>query len=271
MRLPNDKEAFYLYYLTAAESGIEAEGVETENMGSLYAHRYADFVALLGVVAIDDFCGPDAERRLADLGWVAGRALQHERVIEEGFRRGPLLPARFGTLFSSLDAVERFIENNQEALAAFLDSVRGHEEWGIKALFERSEGQKWLSARCSSEVGDASSSPGLRYLQQRSSLAAAQKQLQRWLNDTCESVARSLEPYAADLRQRRIIDAASPDDSRELVLNLAALIARDRRADLAALIERINVEHNGQGLSFVLNGPWPPYSFCPPLASPSPP
>jgi len=271
MTVPKENAALYLFYLTDTESRDDAERFEIKDEASLFAHRYAGFVALLATVAIDDFCGPEAERRLGDLGWVAERALRHERVIEEGFRRGPVLPARFGTLFSSLEALERFIENNRQTLSGFLDSVRGQEEWGIKALFERSAATKWLSAQCGVARGDASTSPGLRYLQQRSSQAAAEKQLQRWLLESCESVAHSLELYATDLRQRKILDGASPDDSRELVLNLAALVARDRWADLVGLIDRINAEHAERGLSFVLNGPWPPYSFYPPLAMPSPP
>lgn len=264
-------EALYLFYLTDTENRDDTEHFEIEDRASLLVHSYAGFVALLGMVSIDDFCGPEAERRLADLGWVAERALRHGRVIEEGFRRGPVLPARFGTLFSSVEALERFIKANHGVLSSFLDSVRGQEEWGIKALFERAAGKKWMSAQCGEVRGDASTSPGLRYLRQRSSQAAAEKQLQHWLLESCESVARSLEPCTTDLRQRKILDSASPDDSRELVLNLAALVARDRWADLAGLIDRINLEHAERGLSLVLSGPWPPYSFCPSLAVPSPP
>jgi hypothetical protein len=76
-----------------------------------------------------------------------------------------------------------------------------------------------------------------------------------------------LSKYAIDLCERRILDAAV-GDSRELVLNLAALIPSERREDLIAHIENFNVERAEQGLGLMLNGPWPPYSFCPPLVTP---
>ncbi len=115
MMAPAENQALYLFYLTAAESAADTEAITAadiavksaalaqtavvDDRAPTFAHRHSGLAALLGVVAVDEFCGPEAERKLADLGWVGERALRHERVIEEGFRRGPVLPARFGTLF----------------------------------------------------------------------------------------------------------------------------------------------------------------------------
>ncbi|HYB90212.1 MAG TPA: GvpL/GvpF family gas vesicle protein [Candidatus Binataceae bacterium] len=264
-----EDEALYLYYLTAPEYFGALEVRRVDGADRLLAHRHADLVALLGIVAIDEFCGPEAERRLSDLGWVSQRALRHERVIEDGFRRGPVLPAGFGTLFSSIEAVERFIEQNRRTAVDFLGAVRGQEEWGIKALLERPAAKKWLSTQmASAAVEEIPASPGLRYVQARRAEAMAEKQLARWLLESCEAIALSLDEFATDRRQRKILDTAVAGDARELVLNLATLVPHDRLGALVSHIERVNAERSAQGLSFVLNGPWPPYSFCPPLAAP---
>ena len=269
MITPGDNEALYLFYVTKAGFFGAVEGPDINRVDSLLVHHYGDFVCVLGIVSIDDFCGPEAERNLNDLGWVGERALRHQRVIEQGFRRGSVLPTRFGTLFSSIPALERFIEANRLTIDDYLDRVQDREEWGIKALLERSTAHKWLCAQMGAGASSgAPASPGLRYIQQRQSEAAAEKQLQHWLLGACESIARSLDDCASDHRQRTILDAAIPDDSRELVLNLAALIPRERREGFIAHIEHSNAERAEQGLSFVLNGPWPPYSFYPPLVTP---
>ncbi len=39
-----------------------------------------------------------------DPAWIVPRAMQHERVIEAIMARSPVLPVRFGALFSSLGA-----------------------------------------------------------------------------------------------------------------------------------------------------------------------
>jgi gas vesicle protein GvpL/GvpF len=264
---PRQNEALYLYYVTGSQFAADIDG-QSINDTPLSAHRWANFVSMLCVVPLADFCGPEAEDNLGDVAWVGERALRHQRVIEQGFRRGPVMPARFGTLFSSLSALEQFLDVNQQTISDFLEHVQGHEEWGVKVLLERSIAGKWLSAQLvASASGQAATPPGLRYIQQRRGEAAAEKQLQRWLPETCEALTGSLSKYAIDLCERRILDAAV-GDSRELVLNLAALIPHERREDLIAHIENFNVERAEQGLGLMLNGPWPPYSFCPPLVTP---
>lgn len=269
MRTIAANEALYLFYLTGCEARAESSDGAFDAADYPFAHRCGRIVAVTGVVAIDDFCGPQAEQRLGDLGWVSERALRHERVIERGFRRGPVLPARFGTLFSSLDALERFIKLHQQTIVDFLDAVTGHEEWGIKALLERATArQSLLDEFAGAVAGPAPAPPGLRYLHERRAEAAAEKELHRWLLSSCESVARSLDEYAADRRQRNIVDPSIAGDPRELVLNLAALVPQDKVRAMLLHVESVNAQYIGHGLTFVLNGPWPPYNFCPPLAEP---
>jgi len=260
-------EALYLYYVTGSQFVGEIDGPGI-NDAALSAHRSADFVSMLGSVRLDDFCGLAAEANLGDVAWIAERALRHQRVIEQGFSRGPVMPARFGTLFSSLLSLDRFLNLNQQTISGFLEHVKGHEEWGVKVLLERSIAGKWLGAQlAASASGQVGTAPGLRYIQQRRAEAAAVKQLQRWLPEACESIAGALNKYAIELRERRILDAAV-GDSRELVLNLAALIPHERREKLIAHVEDFNLKRAEQGLGLMLNGPWPAYSFCPPLVTP---
>lgn len=260
-------QALYLFYVTGAEFAGDGQAVEINPPLSLFAHRYANLVSVLGIVPIAEFCGAEAERNLGELKWVGERAMRHQRVIEQGFARGPILPARFGTLFSSIPALERFIEMNRHPIGGFLKRVQGHEEWGVKALLKRAAAKEWLRSQLAPAGEDALVSPGLRYIQQRRAEAAADKQLQRWLGEACESIAESLDQYAIERRQGRILDAGL-EDSGELVLNLAALIPHGRREELIAHLANINAERAEQGLSFIPNGPWPPYSFCPPLVTP---
>ena len=57
-----------------------------------------------GQIRREEFAGPEAELNLQQLSWVGPRALRHEAVIEEVMASSPVLPARFGTLFSSAEA-----------------------------------------------------------------------------------------------------------------------------------------------------------------------
>jgi gas vesicle protein GvpL/GvpF len=264
------KRAIYLFCLAGSDSLGDLRGSGLDDTHPLFALRCGGITAISSAVPVDDFCGPEAERKLRDPEWVGERAMRHGRAVETAFRYGPVLPARFGTLFSSPEALGRFVETNRQTIAGFLDAVCGHEEWGIKALLERSTAKKWLGTRMATAAADGGPaiSPGLRYLRERRAQAAAEKDLNRWLAASCDSVARDLRQPVSDWRQRKILDVRVPGDPRATVLNFAVLIRRDRVEDLLLRAAALNAERAAQGLSFTLTGPWPPYSFCPSLEMP---
>ena len=261
-----DKKVLYLFCLANAGGFGDVRGAGLDEAEPLFARTRGAVTAILSEVRVRDFCGPAGERNLEDPAWVSERAVRHERAVEQAFRHGPVLPARFGTLFSSSAVLERFLETNQRAIVGFLESVRGHEEWGIKALVERDTARRWLSAQMAKVAADDHPlSPGLRYVREKRAQAAAEKELHRWVADCCDIAALEMREYATDSRQRKILDDRIAGDSRETLLNLAALVRRDRAQDLMARAQEVNAARAAQGLSFVLTGPWPPYSFCPPL------
>ena len=234
---------------------------------SQFLHQHGGIYALAMRVALDEFCGGEAKRRLEDPAWVTPRAIEHGRVIAEAFRCAPVLPVRFATLFSSEHALDEFIARNAAAIGRFLEDAREREEWGIKAMVDRRRLKRCLVAASLREPTD-SISPGLRYIRERRAEQSAERELNGWLEQACESTAATISEHAVAIRRRAILDAAPQADGRETILNLAAFVARSRVDDLRRCVEEINAQREPQGLSFALTGPWPPYSFCPPLDAP---
>ncbi len=235
--------------------------------GRLFVHQLGDLYAIAKWVWLEEFCGPDAERRLNDPVWVTPRAIDHGRVIAEIFRHTPVLPVPFGTLFSSDKALEDFLERNADPIKGFFEYAADCEEWGIKALLDRETLKRSLIDSIT-EAESAAVSPGLRYLRQRRAEQMAEQQSSVWLKENLRAVADALDQCATRSCQRRILEDSKQPDGREEVLNLAALLTRDRAAEFCRRIEVINHERADDGLSFALTGPWPPYSFCPALDSP---
>lgn len=238
-----------------------------DELNRLFLHRYRDLFAVAKWVSLQEFCGLEAQQRLEDPAWVTPRAIEHGRVIADVFRNSPVLPVPFGTLFSSSEALEQFLEQNAPLIRNFFEYAGGCEEWGVKALLDRDRLKRSLVSSIAEEESGADS-PGLRYLRNRRAEQLADKRLSSWLELNFELVAAALGEYATELRQRRILDDSKQPDGREAVLNLAALITRDRVTKLQQRIEAINLERTDLGLSFALTGPWPPYSFCPALGEP---
>ena len=68
------------------------------------------------------------------LTWLGPRVCRHEYVIEHIMSQAPVLPARFATLFSSLDSLEQFLVEHRVAIAGFFTELGEKQEWAVKGL-----------------------------------------------------------------------------------------------------------------------------------------
>jgi hypothetical protein len=89
------------------------------------------------------FRGEEAEARLRDLSWLGPRACRHEAVIEEAMRHGPVLPARFATLFASADSLRGFVLRHRSAIAGFFSEIGDQQEWAVKGLLVRARRERY--------------------------------------------------------------------------------------------------------------------------------
>lgn len=263
----HENRALYLYCVGNAADLSEVSGDGIDHRFAPYALADDGLVAVVSEVSMADFCGSEADRRLEDLQWMSERAVRHERIVDAALARGPVLPVRFGTLFSGAEVLRRFLEINRDAIRGFLELARGHEEWGIKGFLDRGAAAKWLAASAPAQE-NTPISPGLSYLRERRAQAAAQSELHRWVADSCAAAVESMREFGDEWRSRKVIDSAAGDGSPQAVLNAAVLLRRGRSKDFLACVDGINAEREAQGLSFMATGPWPLYSFCPQLRTP---
>jgi len=228
---------------------------------------FGDILAVFGRISLEEFCGPLAESRMQDLSWVGPRACRHEEVIDHVMRHSPVLPARFGTIFSSPESLEGLVKMHHDAISRFLDQVADKEEWAVKGHMDRAKAKEELLPVILAREGGAlaSLSPGVRYFQEQRIRAGAEKELNLWLKEICKRVANDLSRFAADLYERKVLSREATGMDGDMVLNWAFLVPRSAATDFRTRIERANTDHAQQGLAFQLSGPWPPYSFCPSL------
>jgi hypothetical protein len=261
------RDAVYLYCLGRSGLLPDLEGIGVDGNNPLFLHSFQGLGAVLSTVPLAEFCGAAAEERLQDLTWVGPRACRHEEVVEQAARYSPLLPARFGTIFSSLDGVEALLKTHHDPILKFLDQVTDKEEWSVKGLLDRAKVKEQLfSAQRANEADRlASLSPGMRYFQEQHIRSKVEKELNGWLKGVCQEVSAHLGRHAAVSCERKVLSREVTGMDRDMVLNWAFLVPRKAVADFRTRIEQANAEHDRQGLVFQLSGPWPPYSFCPAL------
>jgi len=262
-------KALYVFCFAFADlvGEVEGTGVDSQHPLSVF-RRFPDLCAVLSEVALKDFCGPAAELQMQQLAWVGPRALRHEAVVEQVMRHSPVLPVRFGTLFSSQERLAEFLDIHRQTIAKFLAQVADQEEWSVKGLLDRTQaGQALTSARLAAQQGQlATLPPGTRYVQEQRIRSAAEKELSLWLNETCHQLASDLQTQASDFRECPLVPRQPPESGTEVVLHWALLLPRGATAALRLLIDRVNAKHATSGLVFEVSGPWPPYRFVPPLS-----
>jgi hypothetical protein len=272
--------AFYVYGFTQAGLAPEAAGAAMTDGGvsaslvsvgmdephAPFFRRSGRVAAVLSRVSQTEFCGPTGEKNLQDLAWLAPRACRHEAVLEQVMRLGAVLPARFGTLFSSTASLESFMRRHEAAIGRFLERVGGQEEWAVKGFLNQARAEEeWLARRRSEEPCRSGSPPGVAYLQEQSLRIQARQELDDRLAEACGHLLDELKLLASEIVPRRILARETPEPAREMVLNWALLLPAAAVADFRGRLQGAKAEQDPSGLALEVSGPWPPYSFCPVL------
>lgn len=270
--LGDQGEAIYLYCLARFNTASPQSSVSRRDLEAIplpdgerppMLIPFRDVVAVVSTVNLDAFCGSAAEARMQDLAWVAPRACLHETVVETIMRTSPVVPARFGTLFSSRQRLIAWLTARHVAIAQALDRFEDHEEWAVKGRLNTRAAEAALIAATVAR-NPAPASPGARYLEERRVRAGVSQDLTAWLQSLCEQSVRQLRAHAAACRERTV-GSGAPDRGWMPVLNWAFLVPRGRLDDFRVCVQQITAVHAEHGFALDCLGPWPPYSFSPAL------
>ena len=233
--------ACYLYCLTSGVGGEAAAASGVDERHPVLVLDCGGIGAIYSEVELDEFVGPAAEARLQDLTWLGPRVCRHEAVIEQAMSRAAVLPARFATLFTSLESLE----------------------WAVKGLLDRSTALEGALRKLSQPAAEEDRSPGARYFEQKRIKAQAEREFNQRLKEHCRQTASALSAAAGGFRERK---AMPPEGGAEAVLNWAFLLAPAEIAEFRAALERLQGDVVFPGLRLALTGPWPPFSFVPDLS-----
>ena len=262
-------QGHYLYCLARLSRlpPLPLEGKGVDGQSPLEVAIFQDLAAVWSPVPLEDFCGPEAEARLRDLTWIGPRVIRHQEVVAGVMRHSPVLPARFGTIFSSMANLEKVLQRHSDTIAGFLTRLTDQEEWAVKGLLDRPGAkEKLFSLKLAREAASLEAlSPGKRYFEEQRLRAACDQELPRWVQEVCREVWTRLRDYAAEARERRLLSREATGSDKDMVWNWALLMPRQAVGGFQALIQDVNAQYAECGLVVECTGPWPPYSFCPAL------
>lgn len=176
----------------------------------------------------------------------------HNRVVGRVLAETTPLPFRFGTLVTPV-RLERYVDDNREALLAALARVRGCVEMSVKIMWEteavRREVETRVEARPSATAG-----PGAAYLASKRRAMAGSEALRA----KADEIATWLAGVVGDAARETRVEVAP---ERELVVRAAHLVERVRVGEYRERLRAARVDERGRELRFLTSGAWPPYSF----------
>lgn len=262
--MSSDTKALYLYALSGSsvKSHLDIDALPAL-MGPIHAEQCHEFIAVFS--SIPDIPAWQDEIDKASVDWVTSRAVHHARVIEHLWRRGPVYPARFGTLFSSHSALAERLAPHRSALTAFLANTAGLGEWDIKLFFDPEDFQaRWIDRQLGRESLNLAALPaGIRYLAEQRLRREASQTITQELVKHCQALANELVAIEDGIRERPL--PAEQDPKHRPLAHWAVLQPLSEETQMQERLATAAETQAACGISLQWSGPWPPYTFRPVL------
>jgi hypothetical protein len=257
----------YLFCLTPAVPRPEIAGTGIDGEHPLFVEIIGDVATVLAEVHLEDFTGPEAQQKMEDLAWIGPRALHHEEVVLSAMEQGPVLPVRFGTVFSSLAAAAEPLRQRQDVLMKFFQDTIDKKEWTLKGYVDRPQARaRMTAARLAAEKEQlAGLSPGKRYFSEQKIKGAVDKDVAIWLKEMERDILRVAREASVGFSECRLHSRDVTGRNEEMFFHGALLVPDGSATNLQGITNEWNTRHEVQGLQIELSGPWPPYHFAPAL------
>ncbi len=257
----------YLFCLTPASPLPEIAGMGIDGEHPLFVEVVGEVAAVLAEVHVKDFSGPESKEKMEDLTWVAPRALFHEEVVMAALEQGPVLPVRFGTVFSSLAAAAEPLRRRQDVLKKFFRDTAGNQEWTLKGYVNLPQARaRMTAARLAAEQEHlAGLSPGKRYFSEKKIEEEGNKAMRSWLKGIGKEIGKLARETSVEFSECRLQSREVTGRGEEMIFHGALLVPDGSVAILERMTDEWNKHHESQCLQIELSGPWPPYHFAPAL------
>lgn len=228
--------------------------------------------AFEGIEAIVSAMNPDdlaemREKAREDIHWIREKAVAHQRVVMEAMGLSqPVVPIRFGMIFSADERLATAIATWKPALIAAFERIRAKQEWGVKLFlpdtgkFEnRVREQSDVLRRKSAEI--AALPAGKAYFMEEELKREIEDECARRLAAEARRAYEMLESASAEATLVKCLDAKLTGRRERMALNAACLVAGDHLPEFDTAIEELREAVATQGLLLERSGPWPAYHF----------
>lgn len=183
------------------------------------------------------------QSNMENLEWLALHSVRHQQAVAEIFSGHPIIPARFGTIFSAEPALLKDVQTRKGSLEKVFAKVSGAEEWGVKVFAEQAPATPMPQQVRSGKDYLKLKSANLKKTPERD--ASGLKEFQT-----------ALEKIALDSAPSGKVSGTQPN----LLWQATFLVPQKRRKSWDEALQAF-VKKWVRKRRIEVNGPWPPYSF----------
>jgi hypothetical protein len=249
--------ATYIYAVTAGSSAGELKGAMGIGQGELRFLDADGMSCLVSTVDLSEFGEEGLRKNLENMTWLERTARAHDDVVRAVATVTPTLPLRLATVCVDDESARRRVNDFGVAAREALARVAGHDELGVKL---------YAVARASAAAPvDTTAASGASFLRQRRQQLQEQGRSADRVLRLTEEIFGNLCGIATDARRHRPHDRRLTGDERPMVLNAAFLVERGEQDSFRSAVGVL--ADAASGVSAVVTGPWPPYSFVPETTS----
>ena len=236
--------------------------------GKVFHVPYKDIEAIVSEVSLKEFGSEEIQRRAREsLEWIKDKALMHERVIETVMNNsdGIIIPMKFGTIFKDRESLIGSLKKNYLKFKDLCRNLQGKEERSVKIycksqLLENEIKKK--SPMIQSKLEETKSLPaGRRYFLEEEVNEMAKREMRESLNNYIPIFLGKLKGLAEELKENKILGKELTQRNDPMIFNGAFLVKKEKVDKFRGEIQKLQVEYEKIGFTFVSSGPWPPYNF----------
>lgn len=255
------ESGWYLYGIVFAPgSDVLDTGLSGAEAPQLIRHR--ELAAIAAAVPLAEYSADALRPRLRDPVWLESAVRRHHDVVARIHAAHNILPAKFGSVYASVDDVQHALERGHAELRDRLVALTDCDEWSVHLYATPRQALEHMQARGAPlarlEQDLATASPGRAYLLRRKVDEARAQATERGLTELAEAAHERLAAHAvaSELAGSEYQTTPTADEEIE-ILHAAYLVQRSRLPAFVAELEEL-----ARGPRDEWTGPWPPYSFA---------
>jgi Gas vesicle synthesis protein GvpL/GvpF len=252
--------ALYAYCVVdAAQAVAPCDGVDRRYRTSMLVNE--QLAVVTSEVPLSDFSAQALGQRLEDMQFLENTARTHDEVAFSAHTTDAACPLPLCTIFSGPESARDMLAREGERLRCALDRIRGHDEWSVKVLAERTRTDAQFS-----QPPVKSISPGHAFFERKRAQRERERELGDDLMHTARELHHALELNASESRLLKAQHRAISGHRGEMALNASYLVDRRCSERFASLVEEFAASQRDRGQRVTLSGPFAPYSFVSPPA-----